>query len=89
MEAKTEAFVQDPTETSLVQLRESYEEAYIQFQTVALFGVGMAETVNYRMFLNTYPLDVTTVQKKLGVRAITLNCRLLTMSRVFPLLTFY
>lgn len=65
LEAETEAFVQDPSEASLAQLRESYREAYIQFQTVAPFGVGMAETVNYRMFLNTYPLKETTVQGKI------------------------
>ncbi|WP_029033178.1 imelysin family protein [Salinimicrobium terrae] len=65
LEAKTEAFVQDPSEAALIDLRESYEEAYLQYQTVALFGVGKAEAINFRMFLNTYPVDEAAVQEKI------------------------
>lgn len=64
LEAKTEIFVQDPSQSSLAELREIYEEAYIEYQTVALFGIGKAESINYRMFLNTYPVDGGLVQEK-------------------------
>lgn len=66
LNTSTEAFVQNPSEASLADLRESYEQAYIQYQTVALFGMGRAETINYRMFLNTYPVDEVTIQEKIG-----------------------
>lgn len=73
LQAKTEAFVQDPSEASLADLRTSYEEAYVQYQTVALFGMGRAESVNYRMFLNTYPVDEPTVQEKIGTGSYNLE----------------
>lgn len=88
LEAETEAFIQDPSEGSLTQLRESYEEAYIQFQTVALFGVGMAETVNYRMFLNTYPVDAATVQEKIGSGNFNLELPSSNDEQGFPALDF-
>ncbi|WP_029037751.1 imelysin family protein [Salinimicrobium xinjiangense] len=65
LEEKTEAFVQEPSEANLASLRASYEEAYIQYQTVAMFGMGRAETINYRMFLNTYPVDEAAVKGKI------------------------
>lgn len=73
LNAKTSAFTQDPSETTLAELRDSYREAYLEFQTVALFGMGQAETLNYRMFLNTYPVDVTTVQEKIGENTYNLQ----------------
>lgn len=88
LEAETEAFVQDPSETSLAQLRNSYEEAYIQFQTVAPFGVGMAETVNYRMFLNTYPVDAATVPNKIESGSYNLELPASYDEQGFPALDF-
>ncbi|MCM4159969.1 peptidase M75 superfamily protein [Antarcticibacterium flavum] len=88
LEAETEAFVQDPSEASLAQLRNSFEEAYIQFQTVAPFGVGMAETVNYRMFLNTYPVDVATVKSKIESGSYNLELPSSYDEQGFPALDF-
>lgn len=88
LEAETEAFNQDPTEASLAQLRTSYREAYIQFQTVALFGVGMAETVNYRMFLNTYPVDVVTVKDKIESGSFNLELPSSYAEQGFPALDY-
>ena len=88
LEAETEAFVQDPSEASLAQLRDSFEEAYIQYQTVALFGVGMAETVNYRMFLNTYPVAEATVQSKMESGSYNLELPSSYAEQGFPALDF-
>lgn len=88
LETKTEAFVQNPSQASLAELRQSYEEAYIQYQTVALFNMGRAENINYRMFLNTYPVDEATVQGKIGSGSYNLELPSSYDEQGFPALDF-
>lgn len=61
LQDRTNIFVEDPSEENLVQLRSAYEKAYLDFQTVSMFEIGKAEELNYRNFLNTYPVDVNTI----------------------------
>lgn len=88
LEVKTEAFLQNPSEASLVDLRASYETAYLQYQTVAFFGVGRAETINYQMFLNTYPVDEATVQEVIGSGSYNLELPSSFDEQGFPALDF-
>lgn len=88
LEAKTEVFVQDPSQASLAELREVYKETYIQYQTVALFGIGKTEAVNYRMFLNTYPVDAATVQQKIESNNYNLQLPSSYDEQGFPALDF-
>jgi predicted lipoprotein len=80
--------LQDPSEAALIDLRESYEEAYIQYQTVALFNMGRAESINYRMFLNTYPVDQATVQSKIENDTYNLELPSSYDEQGFPALDF-
>jgi predicted lipoprotein len=61
LQDKTKTFTANPSEENLVKLRLAYEKAYLDFQTVSMFEIGKAEELNYRNFLNTYPVDVNTV----------------------------
>lgn len=65
LEAATNAFTANPTEENLIALREAYAEAYLQFQTVAMFNIGKAEAVNFHMRLNTYPTSIAEIQQKI------------------------
>lgn len=65
LEDKTTAFVENPTETSLGELRLAFETAYIDFQTVSMFEIGKAEEIYYRNFLNTYPANAENIRSKI------------------------
>jgi predicted lipoprotein len=64
LKEKTQQFTDNPTTANLKALREVYIEGYVQFQTVSVFAIGQAETINYRVRLNTYPADVTSIRQK-------------------------
>lgn len=59
---KTLGFLEAPSPTTLAELRLSFRESYGSYQQVALFRTGMAETINYHRFLNTYPADLTGIK---------------------------
>lgn len=66
LEEKTNLFVAEPSEENLAALRETFESAYLDFQTVSMFEIGKAEELNYRNYLNTYPAAVTTIEEKIS-----------------------
>jgi len=62
LHASAENFTENPTVESLEQLREDYQIAYLDFQTVSMFEIGPAETVGFRGYLNTYPTNATAIE---------------------------
>lgn len=65
LQNKTLAFTENPSVETLSALRASYKEAYLGFQKVSLYQIGPAETLNYRSFLNTYPVDKPGVENSI------------------------
>jgi predicted lipoprotein len=57
MQNNADDFVSNPTESSLISLRNAWANAYIQWQTVELFDFGPAEIHTLRNFYNIYPAD--------------------------------
>ncbi len=53
-------FVDSPSETTLVALQEALFTAQKGWQHVAMFEFGKAEELNYRTFMNSYPVDFET-----------------------------
>lgn len=88
LEQKAQAFVQNPGAASLVELRNAFEQGYIQFQTVAMFEIGRAESENYRFFLNTYPADANTIQQKIQQDNFNLQLPSSYDEQGFPALDF-
>ena len=66
LQGLSEAFVASPSLATLEALRSQYKEAYLDFQTVSMFQSGKAEELNFRSFLNTYPVNTTGVDAKLA-----------------------
>ena len=58
---KSEDFTSNPTNTSLVELRNAWKEAYIEWQKVELFDFGPAFNVGLRSFFNIYPASVSGI----------------------------
>lgn len=83
-----EAFSEDPSEVNLVALRSAFEEAYLSYQTVALFEVGEAEALDYHNFLNIYPVDATAVIAKAEANSFNLDLPASRDEQGFPALDF-
>lgn len=68
LEQSVGAFTDSPNETTLEELREAWEEAYLGFQWVSMFETGPAMEVGggtgsiFRDFLNLYPTDSDGIQ---------------------------
>ena len=88
LEEKTLAFTEDPTEANLSELRSAYEEGYLGFQTVSLYEIGEAEAVNYRVSLNTYPLDDAALEEKISADDYNLDLPSSYDEQGFPALDY-
>ncbi len=88
LEDLTVAFTADPTEENLVALRSQFESSYIDFQTVAMFDLGKAEEVNFRRFLNTYPLAASELENKIASGSYNLELPSSFKEQGFPALDY-
>lgn len=88
LEAKTLAFTEDPTQANLAELRSAYEEGYLGFQTVSLYEIGEAEAVNYRVSLNTYPVDNAAIEEKISADEYNLELPSSYDEQGFPALDY-
>lgn len=88
LEDLTAAFTAEPTEGNLVALRNQFESSYLDFQTVAMFDIGKAEELNYRRFLNTYPLDASEVENKIANGSYNLELPSSFKEQGFPALDY-
>ncbi|TXE11987.1 imelysin family protein [Seonamhaeicola algicola] len=53
-------FTTTPNETNLVALQTALFNAQKSWQHIAMFNFGKAEELNYRLFMNSYPVDFIT-----------------------------
>ncbi len=88
LEEKTLAFTANPNETNLIELRESFIESYIEFQTVSLFEISVAEGLNYRERLNTYPASVSEIEQRISANQYNLELPSSFDEQGFPALDF-
>lgn len=88
LEDLTAAFAADPTEENLVALRSQFESSYLDFQTVAMFDIGKAEELNYRRYLNTYPLAASSVDEKIASGSYDLELPSSFKEQGFPALDY-
>lgn len=63
--AKAEAFSSGPDPASLQALRQSWEQAYLEWQKVELFEFGPADRYTLRNFFNIYPADVAGIEENI------------------------
>lgn len=88
LEEKTNVFVAEPSAAGLAALRKSFENAYLDFQTVSMFEIGKAEELNYRNFLNTYPAAVTSIEEKINSGSFNLGLPSTYSQQGFPALDY-
>ena len=57
-----DSFKADPSEANLTTLRQTWQDAYMAWQYVSMFEIGPAESIGYRLNVNTYPTDVSLLE---------------------------
>lgn len=57
----SDIFIAETTLENLNILRQEWEDAYLSWQTIAMYEIGPAQDVAMRSFLNTYPTNVGNV----------------------------
>ncbi|MGA8853830.1 MAG: imelysin family protein [Christiangramia sp.] len=88
LQEATATFTENPTEEGLIALRAQFENSYIDFQTVSMFDIGKAEELNYRRFLNTYPLNADAVESKIESETYNLELPSSYTEQGFPALDY-
>ena len=88
LEDLTAAFTADPSEENLAALRSQFKSSYLDFQTVAMFDIGKAEQLNYRRFLNTYPLAASDVEEKIASGSYNLELPSSFKEQGFPAMDY-
>lgn len=81
-------FSEAPTQETLTELRAAFRKAYLGYQTVALFDIGKAETLDYHGFLNIYPTDAAAIMAKAEANNFNLALPASRDEQGFPALDF-
>jgi len=61
LKTASDAFIAETTLENLNTLRQQWENAYLSWQTVAMYEIGPAQNVALRSFLNTYPSNISNI----------------------------
>lgn len=88
LQEETKKFTSDPTLTNLVGLRSAHAEAYLRFQTVSVYALGKAESLNFRIRLNTYPTDASGIDAKISSGEFNLSLPSSFDEQGFPALDY-
>jgi predicted lipoprotein len=88
MAEKAHAFAASPDQTSLIELRTAWTDAYLQWQKVELFEFGAADKYTLRNFFNIYPTDVSGIVTNMNDPAINLDLPTSYARQGFPALDY-
>lgn len=84
----TTAFTTSPSEANLTTLRTAWETAYKSWQHVSMFEIGKAEELDYRQYMNTYPVNTTEVDDNISSGTYNLALPSLFDAQGFPALDY-
>lgn len=88
MKTKAEAFTASPDNTSLTEFRNSWVNAYAEWQKVELFEFGPADRYTIRNFFNIYPADVSGIASNIADPASNLDLPAAYPRQGFPALDY-
>ncbi len=83
-----ETFRADTNVSNLISYRDSWVEAYMSWQTVAMFEIGPAESVDFRFSMNTYPTNTDNINSHLASGEYDLSLSSNRSSKGFPALDY-
>ncbi|MBA4053128.1 MAG: peptidase M75, Imelysin [Marivirga sp.] len=85
---KGNAFTTSPDNTSLLEFRSAWVDAYAQWQKVELFEFGPADKYTLRNFFNIYPADVAGIAANISDPSISLDLPNAYARQGFPALDY-
>ncbi|UII75149.1 imelysin family protein [Flagellimonas sp. HMM57] len=88
LEESYDSFVSDRSVDNLTAFREAWLDAYTAWQQVSLFETGPAESVGYRLNMNTYPADADLIESHIANGAYDLSLPSNRDAKGFPALDY-
>ncbi|MBG8555751.1 imelysin family protein [Hymenobacter guriensis] len=88
LKAKTTAFTAAPTTATLLDARQAWQAAYLEWQKVELFEFGPAESVSLRNHFNIYPADVTGINRNITTGTYDFEVATAIPQQGFPTLDY-
>lgn len=88
MVAKSQAFAAKPDVMTLVEFRQAWVEAYIEWQKVELFDVGPANKTAIRNYYNIYPTSVVGINEYIADPSLNLEVASSYDKQGFPALDY-
>ncbi|WP_167856573.1 imelysin family protein [Hymenobacter metallicola] len=88
LKAKTTAFTAAPTTATLVEARQAWQQAYVEWQKVEMFEFGPAETVSLRNHFNIYPTDVAGINRNIASGTYNFELATAIPQQGFPALDY-
>lgn len=85
---ETESFTTSPSEQTLIELRQSWVDAYKSWQEVELFEFGPADKYTLRSFFNIYPTDVSGIIDNMNDPNVNLDLSASFAQQGFPALDY-
>ncbi|PJJ54953.1 imelysin family protein [Hymenobacter chitinivorans] len=88
LKAKTTAFTATPTPATLVDARQAWQAAYVEWQKVELFEFGPAESVSLRNHFNIYPTDAAGINRNISTGSYDFEVATAIPQQGFPALDY-
>jgi predicted lipoprotein len=88
MTSKAEQFVALPDTIALKEFRQSWVEAYLEWQKVEAFNFGPADMFATKMFFNIYPTNVSTINANIASGTANLEVSGSFAAQGFPALDY-
>lgn len=88
MVSKADAFTASPDNSSLLEFRSAWLNAYTEWQKVELFEFGPADRYTLRNFFNIYPTDVAGITANINDPSVNLDLPASYARQGFPALDY-
>ncbi|SMB98543.1 hypothetical protein SAMN00120144_3837 [Hymenobacter roseosalivarius DSM 11622] len=85
---KTTAFTTAPTTASLLEARQAWQQAYVEWQKVEMFEFGPAESVSLRNHFNIYPTDAAGIRQNISSGSYNFDLATTIPQQGFPALDY-
>ncbi len=73
LKSATSNFMTTTNEENLLALRASWSKAYISWQTVSMYAIGKAEELEFREFMNIFPVSTEDIKVNIANRDYNLE----------------
>ncbi|MEO9513894.1 MAG: imelysin family protein [Flavobacteriaceae bacterium] len=88
LQSAYETFISDQSVSNLEAVRVAWESAYKEWQHVSMFEIGPAESIGYRLNMNTFPADTDLIDAFIAIGTFDLSLPSNRDAKGFPALDY-